>query len=97
MFHQDSKLGVAAWYTYLSIRKQYTATSALKYPTIDKFTESYEDVVEGSDTREIDKLWQTANWMSVMFAEISARGNKGFVLQVSLISLILISRNINSD
>ena len=35
MFHQDSKLRVAAWYTYLSIRKQFTDSSILKYPTIE--------------------------------------------------------------
>lgn len=53
-----------------------------KYPTLDSFLEHYDGKFAGETEQEVNNLWQTANWMNVLFGLIPARKNKGLVMQV---------------
>lgn len=72
----------ALWVCLLVVLKRYVSDEDLKYKTIDEFYTIYNYQFSNEDHSELDLLWQTANWMYVLFKMITARKNKGLAIQV---------------
>ena len=54
----------------------------MKYPSIESFLEAYPGWFQNDSDYEKRYLWLAANWMNILFRMITARKNKGLVLQV---------------
>lgn len=80
--HKEGLLMYALWVTLLTVLKKHSSLSDLKYPTLQAFHEAYNGLYSYEDEEEQHRLWQTANWMSVLFTLIMARKNKGLAMQV---------------
>ena len=53
-----------------------------KYATEQDFLREYNDCFSECDSTEVTNLFFTANWMSLLFATVDARGNKGLAMSV---------------
>lgn len=80
--HKEGPLMYALWFSLLCILKKYLDVQQLKYPTIEQFLAAYPGWFVNECETEKQYLWQTANWMTVLFQMITARKNKGLVMQV---------------
>ena len=79
---RECVLKQAIWIEFLSVLKEHMPTAELKYPSIEPFLEKYHDVVNDCSPSDIQNLWETANWMNVLFRFVPAKKNKGFFLAV---------------
>jgi hypothetical protein len=83
-FHKEGLFIQALWVIFLDImRRQQSVTSSYKYPDLPTFLLSYPGAYLDVDIDEQTFLWQTANWMSILFEMIPARKNKGLAMQVN--------------
>mmetsp|Transcript_13593 Transcript_13593/g.29868 ORF Transcript_13593/g.29868 Transcript_13593/m.29868 type:complete len:239 (-) Transcript_13593:192-908(-) len=80
--HKDGTLLCALWYVILEAIKKIIKVRDMKFPTLDSFLTAYEDRFSSEPEPEKIVLWQTANWMSLLFKMITARKNKGLAMQV---------------
>jgi hypothetical protein len=80
--HKEGPLMYALWVAMLVILKKFYKRDDFKYPTLDSFHHAYNYVFDEESDEEQERLWQTANWMSVLFQLISAKKNKGLAMQV---------------
>eukprot|EP01038_Epipyxis_sp_PR26KG_P004567 gene4567-6440_t len=80
--NKEVSLMYGLWIALLSIYKKYYPSHELKYPTLDTFLNAYEGKFDHEIEQEKNHLWQTANWMSILFKMITARKNKGLAMQV---------------
>jgi hypothetical protein len=80
--NKEGILLYALWVVFLSELDKYITEADYKYPTVESFLEAYAG--RFSDETESEKrcLWTTANWMNILFRIITARKNKGLVIQV---------------
>jgi hypothetical protein len=83
LLQKEGQLMYALWVTLLVVLRKYYKPEELKYPTLNAFREAYKfpSLLYESD-EEYHRLWQTANWMAVLFSLITARKNKGLAMQV---------------
>ena len=80
-YSRDAEMLSSIWVTFLSITRDHFPPDALKYTTLVDFLSVYPDFAH-LPADEQRNLWQTANWMSVLFTMIPAAKNKGLVLAV---------------
>eukprot|EP01035_Chromulina_nebulosa_P015909 gene15909-21082_t len=72
----------ALYVCILDILKLKLTTADLKYPTIDDFLKVYGEEFKYESENEKFLLWETANWMQVLFKITTARKNTGLTIQV---------------
>ena len=72
----------ALYVCILGILKLKLSTTDLKYPTIDDFLQVYGEEFKYESENEKFLLWETANWMQVLFKITTARKNTGLTIQV---------------
>lgn len=72
----------ALYVCILDILKLKLSTADLKYPTIDEFFKVYGEEFKYESENEKFLLWETANWMQVLFKITTARKNTGLTIQV---------------
>jgi len=72
----------ALYVCILGILKLKLSTADLKYPTIDDFLKVYGEEFKYESENEKFLLWETANWMQVLFKITTARKNTGLTIQV---------------
>ncbi|KAJ1415499.1 hypothetical protein B484DRAFT_454518 [Ochromonadaceae sp. CCMP2298] len=80
--HKDGTLLCALWYVILEAIKKMIRLRDMKFPSLDSFLTAYGDRFSSEPESEKIVLWQTANWMSLLFLMITARKNKGLAMQV---------------
>lgn len=79
---KEGPMMIALWVALLTVMRKYYKSEDFKYPTLDSFLEQYDGKFAGETEQEVSNLWQTANWMNILFGLIPARKNKGLVMQV---------------
>lgn len=73
----------ALWVIVLRGIRKYLSDSDLKFPTFDDFMASpYGTLFAREDDSEKDHLWNTANWMHILFELLPAKKNKGLAMLV---------------
>lgn len=72
----------ALYVCILDILKLKLTAADLKYPTIDDFLKVYGEEFKYESENEKYLLWETANWMQVLFKITTARKNTGLTIQV---------------
>ena len=72
----------ALYVCLLDLLKLKLSNSDLKYPTKDSFLRVYGEKFQFESEREKTLLWETANWMAVLFKMTTARKNTGLTIQV---------------
>lgn len=80
--HKEGPVMYALWVVMLSALKAHYKMEELKYPTVDSFLETYSGYFDREPEDEKERLWHTANWMSILFTLITPRKNKGLAMQV---------------
>lgn len=80
--HKEGTLLYALWVVILNCLQKYVTLDDFKYPTIESFLEAYPGHFQNESEYEKKYLWLSANWMCILFRMITARKNKGLVLQV---------------
>lgn len=80
--HKEGTLLYALWVVILNCLQKYITVADYKYPTIEAFLEAYPGQFQNESEYEKKYLWLSANWMCILFRMITARKNKGLVLQV---------------
>lgn len=78
---KDGAFIYALYSIFLLVLKKFFKCHELKYPAYTDFIGMY-PAFESNHTMAIIHLWETANWMNVLFRFIPARKNKGLVLAV---------------
>jgi hypothetical protein len=74
-------LYIALWVVWLQVTARHLPGSSLKYQSLDSFLGAYPQF-SGESASELIRLMKTANWMNFLFSKISARKNKGLVLEI---------------
>lgn len=80
--HKEGPVMYALWVVLLSVLRRHYNPEDYKYPTMQDFLQVYEGCFPSEPEDEMQKLWQTANWMNILFTLITARKNKGLAMQV---------------
>lgn len=80
--HKEGTLLYALWVVILNALQKYVTPADMKYPSIETFLEAYPGWFINDSDYEKRYLWLSANWMNILFRMITARKNKGLVLQV---------------
>lgn len=80
--HKEGPVMYALWVVMLSVLKRHYKLEDLKYPSLDSFLETYSGYFDREPEDEKERLWHTANWMSILFTLITPRKNKGLAMQV---------------
>eukprot|EP01032_Pedospumella_encystans_P025659 gene25659-28991_t len=80
--HKEGTLLYALWVVILNALQKYVTPEDMKYPSIESFLEAYPGWFTNDSDYEKRYLWLSANWMNILFRMITARKNKGLVLQV---------------
>lgn len=80
--HKEGTLLYALWVVILNSLQKYVTPADMKYPSIESFLEAYPGWFTNDSDYEKRYLWLSANWMNILFRMITARKNKGLVLQV---------------
>jgi len=78
----DDALINALYVCLLDLFKLKLTDADLKYTTREQFLKAYEGKFDFESEHEKTLLWQTANWMSVLFKMVTARKNTGLTIQV---------------
>lgn len=80
--HKEGTLMYALWVALLCVMKSHLEPDDFKYKTCDEFLEAYGGWFSAESEKEKNYLWQTANWMDLLFKMITARKNKGLAMAV---------------
>jgi len=80
--HKEGTLLYALWVVILNSLQKYVTPADMKYPSIESFLDAYPGWFTNDSDYEKRYLWLAANWMNILFRMITARKNKGLVLQV---------------
>lgn len=80
--HKEGTLLYALWVVILNSLQKYVTPADMKYPSIESFLDAYPGWFNNDSDYEKRYLWLAANWMNILFRMITARKNKGLVLQV---------------
>jgi hypothetical protein len=78
--NKEGRLMYTLWVILLGAMRS-TYSNEYKYPTMQSFLTAYPEFAVEDDS-ERNNLWQSANWMAILFTMITARKNKGLVMQV---------------
>lgn len=83
LFHhtRDAEFLASIWIAFLTVMKEHFPPDQHKFPNVDAFLEAYPEF-QHTPAEEQTNLFNTANWMAVLFTMIPAAKNKGLVLQV---------------
>jgi hypothetical protein len=82
VLHKEGTLMYALWVALLYVLKNHLTMEDFKYQTCEEFLEAYDGRFSSESDKEKNYLFQTANWMHLLFKMITARKNKGLALQV---------------
>jgi len=66
----------------LYVMKEHITEDEFKYKTCEEFLDAYGGWFASESEKEKNLLWQTANWMDLLFKMITARKNKGLAMVV---------------
>jgi len=80
--HKEGTLMYALWVALLYSMKNHLQDEDFKYKTMEEFLDAYDGWFASESEKEKHYLWQTANWMDLLFKMITARKNKGLAMQV---------------
>ena len=72
----------ALYVCILDILRPMLSANDFKYRTREEFLVAYGDRFANETDREKTLLWQTANWMSILFKMITAKKNTGLTIEV---------------
>ena len=72
----------ALYICILDMLKDKLVAEDFKYPTRDDFMRIYGEKFACESDREKTILWQTANWMWILFKMITAKKNTGLTIEV---------------
>ena len=78
---RDADFLASIWIAFLTVMKEHFPADRHKFPNVDAFLEAYPEFLH-TPAEEQTNLFNTANWMAVLFTMIPAAKNKGLVLQV---------------
>lgn len=80
--HKEGALMYALWVALLSVLRKKLKKNDYKYQTLEDFLAAYPGQFDTESDTEKILLWQTANWMSILFQMITARKNKGLAMMI---------------
>ena len=72
----------ALYICILDMLKDKLVAEDFKYPTRDAFMQVYGEKFAAESDREKTILWQSANWMYILFKMITAKKNTGLTIEV---------------
>ena len=72
----------ALYICILAMLKDKLVAEDFKYPTRDAFMQVYGEKFAAESDLEKDLLWQTANWMCILFKIVKANANQGLTMAV---------------
>ena len=72
----------ALYLCILVILKDKLVPGDFKYPTEVEFMQAYDNKFAKESDKEKNLLWQSANWMSILFKIVKASANQGLALAV---------------
>jgi hypothetical protein len=81
-FPKDGVVIQAIWVAFLSVMRKIISMNELKYPTLESFLKAYNGYFDNHAVAEQNRLWETANWMYVLFSLIPAKKNKGLAMAI---------------
>ena len=81
-FPKEGVLIQAIWVKFLSVLRDNMPITDLKYATEKDFLRNYHNCFEDCSPSEIRNLWETANWMNILFRFIPAKKNKGMAIAI---------------
>lgn len=80
IYYKESVFMQALWYVYLVVVKEVFDSKRFKYQSIEQFFEVYPAFQSIDNKQEQLNLFQTANWMSILFTMVVAKKSKGLAI-----------------
>lgn len=81
-FPKEGVVIQAFWISLLNAMRKVLDPTAFKYPDVASFQSAYHGNFDHHSSKEINNLWETANWMALLFTLIPSKKNKGLALAV---------------